>query len=79
MHLAVEVLARDSFHLGGARCAHNLSRTAQAAELDLSQFAGMVPEEMVGQTPFPRIGELPYLLTFGARGFYWFLLRSDAT
>jgi len=59
-----------------ALCAHNLSRTAQAVELDLSQFAGMVPEEMFGENPFPRIGELPYLLTFGPRGFYWFLLRS---
>jgi maltose alpha-D-glucosyltransferase/alpha-amylase len=60
-----------------ALCAHNLSRTAQAVELDLSKYAGMVPEEMVGETPFPRIGELPYLLTFGPRGFYWFLLRSE--
>src|SRR5256714_2054132 len=59
-----------------ALCAHNLSRTAQAVQLDLSKFAGMVPEEMVGETPFPSIGELPYLLTFGPRGFYWFLLRS---
>jgi maltose alpha-D-glucosyltransferase/alpha-amylase len=60
-----------------ALCAHNLSRTAQAVELDLSKYAGMVPEEMVGETPFPRIGELPYLLTFGPRGFYWFLFRSE--
>jgi maltose alpha-D-glucosyltransferase/alpha-amylase len=22
--------------------------------------------------PFPRIGELPYLLTLGPYGFYWF-------
>jgi maltose alpha-D-glucosyltransferase/alpha-amylase len=61
-----------------ALCAHNLSRTAQAVELDLSQFVGMVPEEMFGENPFPRIGELPYLLTFGPRGFYWFLLRSGS-
>jgi maltose alpha-D-glucosyltransferase/alpha-amylase len=60
-----------------ALCAHNLSRTAQAVELDLSKYAGLVPEEMLGETPFPRIGELPYLLTFGPRGFYWFLLRSE--
>ena len=60
-----------------ALCAHNLSRTAQAVQLDLSKYAGLVPEEMVGETPFPRIGELPYLLTFGPRGFYWFLLRSE--
>jgi maltose alpha-D-glucosyltransferase/alpha-amylase len=58
-------------------CVHNLSRSAQAAELDLSAFDGMVPEEMFGETMFPRIGELPYLLTFGPRGFYWFRLRGD--
>jgi maltose alpha-D-glucosyltransferase/alpha-amylase len=57
-------------------CAHNLARSAQAAELDLSRFEGMVPEEMFGRTSFPQIGELPYLLTFAPRGFYWFQLRS---
>ncbi len=61
-----------------ALCVHNLSRSAQAVELDLSRFAGMVPEEMLGGTAFPRIGELPYLLTFGPRGFYWFCLRADS-
>ena len=60
-----------------ALCAHNLSRTAQAVELDLSKFADLVPVEMVGDTAFPPIGELPYLLTFGPRGFYWFLLRGE--
>jgi maltose alpha-D-glucosyltransferase/alpha-amylase len=60
-----------------ALCAHNLARSAQAVELDLSRFQGLIPVEMLGRTAFPRIGELPYLLTFGARGFYWFLLRED--
>jgi maltose alpha-D-glucosyltransferase/alpha-amylase len=58
-------------------CAHNLARTAQAAELDLSGFAGLQPEEMLGRTAFPLIGELPYLLTFGGRGFYWFKLQEE--
>src|SRR5262249_16915208 len=58
-------------------CAHNLARTPQAAELDLSAFPGMIPEEMLGSTPFPRIGELPYLLTFAGRGFYWFRLTGE--
>jgi len=58
-------------------CVHNLARSAQAAELDLAQFAGLVPEEMFGQTRFPPIGELPYLLTFGPRGFYWFRLVQE--
>ncbi len=57
-------------------CVANLSRHVQAAELDLRAFAGRVPTEMVGATEFPRIGELPYFLTFAPYGFYWFLLRE---
>ena len=61
-----------------ALCVHNLSRSAQAVELDLSRFQGLVPEEMLGRTRFPRIGELPYLLTLAGRGFYWFqLVETD--
>jgi maltose alpha-D-glucosyltransferase/alpha-amylase len=56
-------------------CVHNLARTAQAVELDLSEFEGRYPEEMFGRVKFPRIGELPYLLTFAPRGFFWFVLR----
>jgi maltose alpha-D-glucosyltransferase/alpha-amylase len=56
---------------------HNVARSAQAVELDLSQFAGLVPEEMFGRTRFPRIGDLPYLLTLAPRGFFWFQLRND--
>ena len=35
-------------------CVANLSRHVQAAELDLREFAGQVPTEMVGATEFPR-------------------------
>ena len=55
-------------------CCNNLSRFAQAAELNLRRFAGRVPIELYGETPFPRIGEPPYLLTFAPHGFYWFRL-----
>ncbi len=58
-------------------CVHNMARSAQAVELDLSRFKGMIPEEMFGRTRFPRIGELPYLLTLAGRGFFWFTLRRD--
>jgi maltose alpha-D-glucosyltransferase/alpha-amylase len=57
-------------------CVHNLARTAQAVELDLSRYEGRVPVEMFGRTPFPAIGELPYLLTLGPRGFFWFQLTE---
>jgi maltose alpha-D-glucosyltransferase/alpha-amylase len=58
-------------------CVHNLARSAQAVELDLREFVGLVPEEMFGKTQFPRIGELSYLLTLAPRGFFWFQLREE--
>jgi len=57
-------------------CVHNLARSAQAVELDLSRFAGLEPEEMFGHSRFPAVGELPYLLTLAPRGFFWFQLRA---
>jgi maltose alpha-D-glucosyltransferase/alpha-amylase len=58
-------------------CVHNLSRNAQAVELDLSAYAGRFPVEMFGNVRFPQVGELPYLLTFQPRGFYWFTLNEE--
>jgi maltose alpha-D-glucosyltransferase/alpha-amylase len=54
---------------------NNLSGTAQAVELDLREWQGAIPIEMFGRSVFPRIGELPYLLTLGPYAFYWFRLR----
>ena len=56
---------------------NNLSGRAQAAELDLGPWAGMYPIELLGGERFPRIGELPYLLTFHPHGFYWFQLSNE--
>jgi maltose alpha-D-glucosyltransferase/alpha-amylase len=58
-------------------CVHNLARSAQAVELDLAEFEGWVPEEMLGRSRFPAIGKLPYLLTLAPRGWFWFLLRRE--
>jgi len=55
-------------------CIANLSRAAQACELDLSPWKDRVPQEMLGRTSFPPIGELPYMVTLGPYGFYWFRL-----
>ena len=54
---------------------NNLSSSAQAVELDLHEFKGSIPIEMSGKNLFPRIGDLPYLLTLGAYQSYWFRLR----
>ena len=55
-------------------CVVNLSRFVQYAELDLRQFDGWQPVELIGETRFPHIGELPYFLTLGPHAFYWFRL-----
>ncbi len=55
-------------------CVTNLSRTAQAVELDLSAYKGCVPVELMGGAAFPPVGELPYLLTLPGHNYYWFLL-----
>jgi maltose alpha-D-glucosyltransferase / alpha-amylase len=55
-------------------CVNNLSRFAQYVELDLRRFEGCMPVELWSNSAFPRIGELPYLLTLGPHNFMWFLL-----
>jgi len=55
-------------------CVNNLSRFAQFVELDLHEFHGWVPLELWGETAFPPIGELSYLLTLGPHNFLWFRL-----
>ncbi len=59
-------------------CVVNLARSAQPVELDLAEFKGAVPIELLGSTPFPPIGELPYFLTLPGYGFYWFRLSREA-
>jgi maltose alpha-D-glucosyltransferase/alpha-amylase len=55
-------------------CVNNLSRYAQPVELDLTQFAGLVPVELWSCEPFPSIGTLPYFFTMAPHGFLWFRL-----
>jgi len=58
-------------------CVNNLSRSPQPVELDLRAYEGSTPVEMLGGSHFPRIGELPYLLTLGGHSFYWFRLQAS--
>ncbi|PTL80936.1 maltose alpha-D-glucosyltransferase [Vitiosangium sp. GDMCC 1.1324] len=56
----------------------NLSRFAQPAVVDLRDFEGQVPVELIGETPFPRISGMPYQLTLGPYMFLWFRLEKLA-
>lgn len=60
-------------------CVANLSRAPQAVQLDLSELRNAIPIELTGGSEFPAIGELPYLLTLPAYGFYWFTLSAANT
>src|ERR1700730_7692738 len=55
-------------------CVANLSRSAQATEIDLSPWRGRVPLEMLGRRNFPQIGDQPYVVTLAPYGFFWFYL-----
>lgn len=58
-------------------CVSNISRSAQPVELELGQWKGRVPVEVMGRNPFPPIGDLPYMLTLPGYGFFWFRLSTD--
>ncbi len=58
-------------------CVANLARTPQAVSLDLSRFAGRVPLEMIGWSPFPPIVDDRYVLTLPGHAFFWFLLATS--
>ncbi|MBS1813534.1 MAG: maltose alpha-D-glucosyltransferase [Acidobacteria bacterium] len=56
-------------------CVANLSRFAQPVQLDLARWEGMVPVEMLGYVPFPKIGSEPYSITLGPYSFLWLELQ----
>ena len=56
-------------------CVANLSRFAQPVSLDLSDYAGFEPVEMLGYVTFPTIDETPYALTLAPYSFLWLELH----
>jgi maltose alpha-D-glucosyltransferase/alpha-amylase len=58
-------------------CVVNLSETAQAAELELSRYAGCVPVDLFGSSILPAVGEEPYPMMLPGHSFYWLKLLSE--
>jgi maltose alpha-D-glucosyltransferase/alpha-amylase len=54
----------------------NLSRFAQVAQLDLSDYREFVPVELFGRVAFPPVGNAPYFLTLAPYGLFWLELQS---
>jgi len=73
-----EWIDEDAEHSDTALCVMNLSRFPQATVVDLREFEGRQPIEMLGAVEFPEIGEHPYLLTLGGYAFYWLNLGVKA-
>ena len=55
----------------------NLARHAQPVTVDLSEFSGIHPREVLGHTRFPTVGDAPYQRTLGPHESYWFALESE--
>ncbi len=56
-------------------CVANLSRFAQPVALELSDYCGRIPMEVLGYNPFPVITGQPYVLTLAPYSFLWFELQ----
>ena len=59
-------------------CVANLSRFAQPFSLDLADYAGLEPVEMLGYVSFPTISEAPYPLTLAPYSFLWLELQPPS-
>ncbi|MGH9589027.1 MAG: alpha-glucosidase C-terminal domain-containing protein, partial [Terracidiphilus sp.] len=59
-------------------CIANLSRFAQPVALELADYAGMTPVEMLGYVSFPAITEAPYALSLAPYSFLWFELQTSS-
>lgn len=68
-------LAREDGSHETVLCVANLSRFAQPVSLDLSDYAGSSPVEMLGYVPFPLIERSPYALTLAPYSFLWLELQ----
>ena len=55
-----------------------VARQAQAVEIDLSRVARRGADRADRRRGLPAGGDLPYLLTLPAYGFFWFLLADEA-
>jgi maltose alpha-D-glucosyltransferase/alpha-amylase len=59
-------------------CVANLSRFAQPVSLDLTEYKGFEPVEMLGYVPFPTITEAPYALSLAPYSFLWLELQPPS-
>jgi maltose alpha-D-glucosyltransferase/alpha-amylase len=58
----------------------NLSRFAQAVELDLGNFSGATVREAFSQNKFPSVKhDRPYTFTVGPHGHFWLLLEPASS
>jgi maltose alpha-D-glucosyltransferase / alpha-amylase len=54
----------------------NFSRFSQAAEIDLGEYSGYTPVEVVSRNKFPAVKQqTPYFFTLSPHSFLWFVLE----
>ncbi|MBV6342395.1 maltose alpha-D-glucosyltransferase [Candidatus Magnetobacterium casense] len=55
----------------------NLSRFSQSVELDMRQYAGLIPKEIISDNEFVMIKETPYLFTLSPYDYFLFHLKKE--
>ena len=73
----IRELARKDGSRETVLCVANLSRFAQPVSLDMADYKGAEPVEMLGYVPFPTITEAPYVLTLAPYSFLWLELQPS--
>lgn len=59
-------------------CIFNLSRESTFFDIDLSEYAGLIPVEVMNNTRFPRIKkDRPYFFTLTGHRFFWFKILDE--
>jgi maltose alpha-D-glucosyltransferase / alpha-amylase len=56
----------------------NLSRFAQAVEINQPRFAGFAPEDLFSRNRFPVLRESPYVILLGGHDYHLLLMRREA-
>ena len=58
-------------------CVNNFARNAMPVSLDLSNYVGRIPRELLGGVVFPQVRNEPYPLTIAPYGTFWFDISSS--
>ncbi|MDA8101721.1 MAG: maltose alpha-D-glucosyltransferase [Nitrospiraceae bacterium] len=70
-------IRRDEATGTAVLCVNNFARHAMPVSLDLSNYVGRIPRELLGGVVFPQVRNEPYPLTIAPYGTFWFDISAS--